>query len=274
MPSASHWHGPIKWREISPSSRRLGGAEDQSYLQQSASGGTSPHYWTFWAANKLGGVKDGASFYLFFSLCSIFFFLAKAVSVLPSLLLVELLSTLCKTFSVTYRNWCVYRLSRLQDASSRHLFLHRCCSGYARDTGRHSRLAWMKITQWPHSRHGDTHKRALCVVWIRLCPVKRRAPLSSSIMLYIILLIFFLINLPVLRWLRDALHGVNDHSTSCQKEWNSSILILSMLMTSRRGPHQRRRMIVATAVLPRRTIWLISKGPRAGKADATWRSSD
>lgn len=34
-----------KTREICPPSRRWDRAEDQSYLQQSASGGTSPHYW-------------------------------------------------------------------------------------------------------------------------------------------------------------------------------------------------------------------------------------
>lgn len=93
LPSASHWRRPIKRKEISPSARRLGGAEDQSYLLQSASGGTSPRYWTFWAAAKLGGVNDGASFYCVFPLFHYFPFSAKAVSVLPSIRFVDLLQT-------------------------------------------------------------------------------------------------------------------------------------------------------------------------------------
>lgn len=192
MPSASHWHGPIKWREISPSSRRLGGAEDQSYLQQSASGGTSPHYWTFWAANKLGGVNDGASFYLFFSLCSIIF-LAKAVSVLPSLLFVELLSTLFKTFSVLYIGigactGCLFLKMRA--------FAICFCTGVALVTqgkqgdSRIKRLAWMKITQWLHSRHGDTQTGSVCSVNPIMPSQKRSAIIFMYYVIYYCIQLF------------------------------------------------------------------------------------
>lgn len=56
---------------------------------------------------------------------------------------------------------------------------------------------------------------------------------------------------------------MNDLSASSQKEWNSPIFNLSTLMTSHRGSRQRAGLIAMSAVLPPRTIWLISKGPPA-----------
>lgn len=168
------------------------------------------------------------------------------------------------------------------DASSRHLFVHKCCSGWTKNKGWRQRkclpsslkrLVWMAMTRRSHSRQTRANRCALFRGTKILRCQKRTEPLWYSIISFIILSIFFLMNPSSLRRRCDA-EGEWSLCQRPKKGWTSSILNLSLMMTSRRGSRQRTRMSVRTAVLPPRILWLISKGSRAGEADATWRSSD
>lgn len=271
MPPTSHWQGPIKRKEISPSSRRLGGAEDQSYLQQSASGGTGHHYWTFWAADKLGVVTDRARFHWGFSLG---FFASH-------LLIYFLLYMYKYTYIVVYIHTCIYVCICVYIYTHihicvylytyTHIYTYVCvyiarvmrewlCSSL-------KRLVWMEMTQQTH-----INRSTLYVVGIKYCAVKRGLHLYVNLLLYYVSFYssFFLINFLLLHWVCHA-----------QGEW-------SLLQLSKRVKSFHLKSLHVDDITPRfpsegendrddcspppRIIWLIAKGPHAGAAEAAWRS--